>query len=467
MPGFTVRDILSATGGELVNGQDNARFAGISIDSRNVEPGELFWAIKGERFDGNKFVDEVFKKGAGGFVTDNGRACPENAGDFAMIKVSSSLHALQSLAAFNRERHPVPLVGITGSNGKTTTKEILASILEGRYEVLKNKGNLNNLIGVPLTLLQLHSDHEVAVIEMGMNRRGEIRKLATMSKPDIGIITNIGEAHLEGLGNIENVKEAKAELVEAMEAEKTVVLNADDRFAMELGNCVKGKMITFGIDHTADLAASEVEIEWGKGTLFILSDGEKSLPVLLPLYGIHQLYNALAAAAAARALGLDLHEIRECLESYEAYAGRMEIISENGVNIINDSYNANPQSLRHAIETMGKLASGRKIAVLGDMLELGREEEKIHYELGKFVLSSGVDILVTVGRLAGRMADGAKDCGMEVGRVLKFDNRPEALEWLKNEVGKDDWVLVKGSRSMKMDEIAAGIIEHLKYGEES
>ena len=206
---LSVDEIVKATKGKLVSGPENIEFPGISIDSRKITKGELFWAIKGDRFDGNEFISQALKSGATGIVTDNDSSEEECVSNVSLIKVDSSLEALQKVASFNRRKHPLPLVAITGSNGKTTTKEILASILESRYKVLKNEGNLNNLIGVPLTLLKLHSDHEIAVIEMGMNRLGEIRALAAMAKPNMGIITNIGEAHLEGLGSIEAIKKGK------------------------------------------------------------------------------------------------------------------------------------------------------------------------------------------------------------------------------------------------------------------
>lgn len=463
--GFSVKDIVEATGGNLVRGSRGASFSGISIDSRRIAPGELFWAIRGERFNGGDFISDALSRGAAGVVTDNGVSPGMIADDLAMIKVASSLEALQALAAFNRRRHPVPLVAITGSNGKTTTKEILVSILKNRYEVLKNEGNLNNHIGVPLTLLKLHTGHEVAVIELGMNRRGEIRELARMARPDFGVITNIGEAHLETLGSVENVRRAKGELVEAMADEDTVVLNADDGAVMELGRFAKGDVVTFGIGNGADIMASDVEVERGKGTLFMLSADGKIIPVLLPIYGIHQLYSALAASAVAYRLGLDLHEIREGLEEYEPYSGRMEIISERGVTIINDSYNANPPSVRYAIETMAKLAPARRIAVLGDMLEMGERGEELHAGVGEFASRAGIDLLVTVGPLARRLGEGALNKGMGEDRVNSFDDRSDAAEYLKGEIREGDWLLVKGSRGMRMEEVVSAMLDYLKADE--
>lgn len=467
MSGFTAEEIAQATGGELSGGGGDARFLAVSIDSRSIQRGELFWALKGERFDGNDFIRQAVKKGAAGLVTDiclSGDMRPE---DIPIIKVDSSLNALQRLASYNRRKHPVPLVAITGSNGKTSTKEILSSILELRYEVLKNEGNLNNLIGVPLTLLKLHSDHEAAVIEMGMNRVGEIRTLATMAGPDMGVITNIGEAHLEGLGTLGNIKRAKGELIAALSDESHAVLNADDDLVMALQPFAKGEIVTFGIKNNATLMAGEVEIEWGKGTLFILYAGGSSLPVLLPIYGVHQLYNALAASAAAYALGFSLNEIREGLEAYKGYSGRMEIITLHGVTVINDSYNANPPSVRYAIETMKKLAEGRTIAVLGDMLEMGEDEEKIHFDMGRFASTKGLDLLITVGSLAQHMAAGAMEGGMDSKNILSFSSTSEAAGYLNGEIGEGDWVLVKGSRGMKMETVASRLIDCLKMKEAS
>lgn len=459
-PAFTAREILESTGGELIHGSGDARFSGVSIDSRKIGEGELFWAIKGEHHNGNDYLNDAFAKGATGVVSDNGIIASSLPDDIVGIKVPASLEALQRLASYNRRKNPVPLVAITGSNGKTTTKEITASILGKQYEVLKNEGNLNNLIGVPLTLLKLHSDHEVAVVEMGMNRRGEIHTLTTMAKPDIGVITNIGEAHLEGLGHVDNIKRAKGELVEAMEGEHKVILNADDPAVMELAQFARGEIITFGFDGRAHVRAEEAEVEWGKGTLFILEVEEKSIPVLLPIYGIHQLYNALAASAVAYSMGFSLEEIREGLEEYEPYSGRMEIISKRGITLINDSYNANPPSLRSAIDTMVKLADGRKIAVLGDMLELGENAPVIHSDLGRYVHEKGVNMLVTFGDLAGQIAEGAIRGGMDSGKVHAFSDKGELIAYLKNETGEGDWLLIKGSRGMKMEEITAALTEN-------
>ncbi|MDH3974727.1 MAG: UDP-N-acetylmuramoyl-tripeptide--D-alanyl-D-alanine ligase [Deltaproteobacteria bacterium] len=460
-PSFTASEIVESTGGELVHGQRDSLFSGVSIDSRNIGEGELFWAIKGEHHNGNDYVYDALEKGAAGVVSDKAIFAPGLPGGVVGIKVAASLAALQRLASHNRQKNPVPLVAITGSNGKTTTKEITASILKKRFEVLKNEGNLNNLIGVPLTLLKLHSDHEVAVVEMGMNRRGEIHELTTMARPDIGVITNIGEAHLEGLGHVENIKRAKGELVEAMEGEHKVILNADDPAVMELAKFARGEVITFGFDGKAHVRAEKAEVEWGKGTLFILEAGEKRIPVLLPIYGIHQLYNALAASTVAYAMGFELEEMREGLEEYESYSGRMEIISKGGITIINDSYNANPPSLRSAIETMIKLADGRKIAVLGDMLELGETAPLIHSRLGRYVHEKGVDMLVTFGALAEKIAEGAVNSGMDSKNVHAFDDKSELIRYLKDESGPGDWLLVKGSRGMKMEEITAALTEDI------
>lgn len=458
---FTAGEIVEATGGHIVAGSRDYAFRGISIDSRNIASGELFWTIKGERFDGNDFIKEAIGKGAAGIVTEKADIAYETGERLACIWVNSSLKALQALAAFNRRRFRAPVIAVTGSNGKTTTKEILASVLMRRYRVLKNYGNMNNLIGVPLTLLAMHSGHEAAVIEIGMNKRGEIRKLARICAPDIGVITNIGEAHLEGLGSLENIKRAKGELVEAMASENRVVLNVDDSAVMDLAASAECDVVTFGLNNHADIMAREVEIEWGKGTLFILSGGGKSIPVLFPLYGVHQLYNALAAAAAAYSLGLDLYEIREGLEAYEPYSGRMEILAQGGVHIINDSYNANPPSVKYAVDTMKKLGDGRTIAVLGDMLEMGDDAEELHAHIGEYVFTKGIDLIVTVGALAGKIGEGAIAGGMDANKVFSFEEKNEAIRYIKKTIACGDWLLVKGSRGMKMEEITYSLVRDL------
>ena len=465
---FSLQDILDATGAVVVGDIHENVFKGVSIDSRKIGKGEIFWAIKGENFDGGDFLNQAIEGGATAVVAENGVVLASLTSDITKIRVDSSLNALQQLAAYNRKRHNVPLVAITGSNGETTTKEILASILEKKFDVLKNEGNLNNLIGVPLTLLKLHSDHEVAVVEMGMNSSGEIAQLTKMAMPDIGLITNIGEAHLEGLGSLENVKRAKGELVDAMRTEGTVVLNADDDAVMELASKAKGNVVTFGLSAKADVRASGAEVDWGKGTLFMLSAGDKTLPVLLPLYGMHQLYNALAAAAVAHIMGFDLAEIREFLEAFEACSGRMEIISKGGITIINDAYNANPSSVRSAIETMNCSLTARKIAVLGDMLEMGEDEENIHFELGRFIAKEGTDILFTFGELARHSANGAAAAGMDKANILSFDDKEDLSRSLIAKIKDGDLILIKGSRGMRMEVITAALMEELTaHGEEN
>ena len=456
---FNTRDILTQAGGILVGGSVDTTFSGVSIDSRKIRQGDLFWAIKGERFDGNDFIDEAKSKGAAGIVTESDGHVNEQC---TIIKVESSLRSLQLLAAFNRRRHNIPLVAITGSNGKTSTKEILSSVLKKRFKVLKNEGNLNNLIGVPLTLLKIDSGHEAAVVEMGMNRKGEISVLAEMAGPDIGLITNIGEAHLEGLGSMENIKKAKGELIDALKAEHDVVLNADDDAVMDLAKLARGNIVTFAVNNNSDVRASEVDVEWGKGTLFILTVKGESIPVLLPTYGIHQLYNALAASAAAHVMGLGLEEIRDGLEEHEPYEGRMEILSEGGVVLINDTYNANPPSLKYAVETLANLSTGRKIAVLGDMLEMGEEAERIHYDMGTFISVNDIDMVLTAGPLAKKISHGAIDGGLAQDASLSFSDKSELSKYLRAEVKEGDWILIKGSRGMKMEEVTADILGHLK-----
>lgn len=309
---LSVKEILEATGGRLLAGEPSQRVGSFSVDSRTLKPGDLFVALKGKAFDGHAFIPQALERGAIGVVLSEPSKVPSS--PFALsIQVEDTLTALGEIAKTWRERHPIPLVAVTGSNGKTTTKEMIRSILAQKGSVLASPSSFNNLIGVPLTLLNLHSQHETAVLELGMNAKGEIRRLSALCRPDVGVITNIGEAHLEFLGSIEGVAEAKGELLPCLEGDRAAVLNLDDPWCNALFPRVRGRLSTFGMNPKADLWASDlVPLDEG-GMAFILHRGREQIQVELPLMGRHNVYNALAAACAASALGFDLRRIAEGL----------------------------------------------------------------------------------------------------------------------------------------------------------
>ncbi len=438
---------------ELLEKLARMEIRGVSIDSRTIKPGELFIALKGDRFDGHDFVADVIRKGAWGAVVERGWVSNSDPAPANVVPVDDTLRALQDLASLHRRKFSVPVVGVTGSNGKTTTKEMLAAILARRGPVLKNEGNLNNHIGVPLTLMRLNADHRTAVVEMGMSARGEIDLLARITAPTVGVITNIGPAHLEFLGSREGVAEAKGELLDNLRPDGTAVLNADDRFIDVLKKKFRGRTITFGIDHPADVSASRI-VQHPDRAEFVMGTGGKSYEVALRTAGIHNIANALAAAAGAVAVGLTLDDIKEGLEGFVPVAGRSEIKEVKGRIILADYYNANPASMEAAIGTLAALRAGKKgIAVLGDMLELGEAGAEAHRQIGRTAARSGVDVVMTIGALSRHIAEGAIGEGMPRERVIEATSHADAAKRLLALTKPGDVILLKGSRGMKMEKI--------------
>jgi UDP-N-acetylmuramoyl-tripeptide--D-alanyl-D-alanine ligase len=450
---LSVEMILEATKGVLMQGDARTSFAGVSTDSRSLKAGELFFALRGEHFDGHRFLAEAMERGGTGAVVDQEIDAPADQG-IAVMRVADTLQALGDLAHHWRKRHPIPLVAVVGSNGKTTTKEMAAAILGKKYKVMKNAGNLNNLIGLPLSLLQMNSTDGAAILEMGMNRFGEILRLTEIAAPDLGILTNIAPAHLEGLGSIEGIMEAKGELLQGMGARGRLIFNADDPRVVQLSKGFPGEQTSFGIDNRADWIATDIRTRKDGGVSFQLQGPSGQTPVSLQLLGRHQVYNALAAAAAAFHLGAGIDDIKEGLESFAPPAMRMELVTlGKGIKVINDAYNANPQSMDAALLALQEQAGGRKIAVLSDMWELGAYAEKAHRELGRSVKEYGVDFLMLLGQFAPLVAEGAEQAGMDPQKIrIGKDHHAVGLH-LSGIVKKGDWVLIKGSRIMKMEEI--------------
>jgi UDP-N-acetylmuramoyl-tripeptide--D-alanyl-D-alanine ligase len=453
---FRVGKILSATQGELAGGGKKIVFSGVSIDSRKIKPGELFIAIRGDRFDGHDFISQAFEAGASGVVLS--ADCNLSFKNKVVIRVADTLRALQDIARSHRSRFNIPLIAITGSNGKTTTKEMAASILAQRFRLLKNEGNLNNHIGVPLTLLRLESAHEVAVIEMGINRPGELRRLCEIAQPQAGLITNIGPTHLEFLGDVDGVARAKGELLEALTPDSMAILNADDEHYQSLATKVRGGLMTFSLRSQADVMATAVTLHPDRGPTFRLRIRTGGKPgeveVSLPLMGRHNIYNAIGAAAIATYQGMDLDEIRQGLEGFRPVSMRSQLLELKGFHILNDAYNANPASMKSALETLSALGTGgQKIAVLGDMLELGEAAEVAHREIGREVARVGIQYLITLGPMAQQIAQGALSAGMEDHRVMCSQEPEDVGEKVLKVARPGDYILVKGSRKMKMENI--------------
>ncbi len=441
---------------EILDRFDREEIKGISIDSRAIKKGELFVAIKGDRFDGHDFVPEVIKKGAWGAVVDRTTLetkCRDFAGQKNIFPVEETIAALQGMAQMHREKFAIPVVGITGSNGKTTTKEMLAGILKLKGPVHKNEGNLNNHIGVPLTLLKLDRRHKSSVVEMGMSAPGEIDTLARLVRPNVGVITNIGPAHLEFLGTTDMVAQAKAEILSSLKSDGTAVLNADDRYFNALKDKCGGRVLSFGIEEDADVRACDV---WqGKGFTDITLRADRSTVIVrLPAVGRHNIYNALAASAAASAVGMTLDAVKSGLENFSPVAMRSELKQIKGRTVLADYYNANPGSVRAALETLISLREGgMAVAVLGDMLELGDAAVDAHREVGRIAARLGVDVIIAMGALAKHISDGAIEAGMARDQVTAAGSHAEAGALLRERSRSGDAVLIKGSRGMKMEKI--------------
>jgi UDP-N-acetylmuramoyl-tripeptide--D-alanyl-D-alanine ligase len=449
---LSMEAVLTATKGVLMQGDAETSFTGVSTDSRSIKPGELFFALRGENFDGHRFLTEAIQRGGKGAVVQHEIDWPSEQG-IALIRVADTLEALGDLAHYWRKQHRIPLVAVVGSNGKTTTKEMAAAILGKRCKVMKNAGNLNNLIGLPLSLLQMNSTDSVAILEMGMNRRGEILRLTHIAEPDLGILTNIGPAHIEGLGSIEGVMEAKGELIKGMGARGRVVFNADDPRVAELSKGFRGASQSFGIDNPADWQAVAIRTRADGGVSFQLQGPAGRTPVSLQVIGRHQVYNALAAAATAALLGAGIDDIKEGLERFTPPAMRMELLKlGKGVKVINDAYNANPRSMEAALLALQELPGGRKIAVLGDMWELGEYAAEAHQGLGRTVHERGIDLLFLLGRFASQVAQGSRQAGMDPRKISIGKDHHAVGLMLARTVKKGDWVLVKGSRIMQMEE---------------
>ena len=463
---WTVNEILKATGGELLCGsQDQTRgFEKVSIDSRNISAGDLFVAIVGEVHDGHRFANDVVDKGVAGLVV-----AKEKTGELpisewqtrqiACIAVADTQRALGDLAAFHRSRTDVSVVAITGSNGKTSTRQMTAEVVAQKFSTLSTIGNYNNQIGVPLTLLRLAPEYTWAVVELGTNSPGEIARLAQICAPDIGVITNIGPAHLEGLGSLDGVMREKGQLIEHLKTGGRAVLNADDRRVSKIADRTEKEVLLFGLTKNAAIRASAVEEKVG-GISFSMDLPRESLTVDLKVPGQFMVINALAAAAVGHLLELSAAEIKSGLENFKPAWGRMNIFqTANGIHIIDDTYNANPESMQAAITTLTSLrANNRSVFVAGDMLELGARTESLHKQVGAWAAVANIDKLLITGEYANAVATGAEDAKMNRNDIFT-GSRDEILDALKNSLRPGDWVLIKGSRGARMDIIVEGLKE--------
>ncbi|GAB4387581.1 MAG: UDP-N-acetylmuramoyl-tripeptide--D-alanyl-D-alanine ligase [Thermodesulfovibrionales bacterium] len=440
---LSVKDIVEATGGRLLHGELDG-VEGISIDSRSIGEGELFVAIKGARFDGHDFLGEALRKGVGAIVSIPPAEPPRGK---AIIHVPSTIKALQDIARYLRVRSGVSVVGITGTNGKTTTKEMAAAVLGKKFRVLKNTGNLNNQIGLPLSLLALSEKHEVAVLEMGASAPGDIRELSAVAMPECAVLTNVGPAHMEGFSSIEAVRRTKLEILEFA---RTAVINGDDAFLAEGMEGYGGRVIRYGLGPDAEVRASDIRLG-DRDAGFTLAMAGESVAVNLKVTGRFNVYNALAAAAVGMLYGVEAGAAREALEGMEAVPMRLQIRDFDGATVISDVYNANPASMEEAVKELVRLRRGRAVAVLGDMLELGSYAEVAHRRLGTWMSSLPVDLFIAVGPLMAFAAEEFK------GRSLVVPDSAQARDLLLEEYRGGDVILVKGSRGMRMERVISDI----------
>jgi UDP-N-acetylmuramoyl-tripeptide--D-alanyl-D-alanine ligase len=460
---WTTRQALKATRGTLVSGPEEREFSGVGIDSRTIAPGDLFVAIAGETHDGHKFVGNVFDQGGRGFLVEEKKknVLPLDrmaAADAVCIAVQDTTRALGDLARCNRNRGDLTVLAITGSNGKTSTRRLMESVVSGHCATLSTRGNLNNHIGLPLTLLGLRAQHQAAVVELGMNHAGEISYLGSICQPDVGVITNVAPAHLEGLDTLENVAAAKGELLATIRPGGTAILNMDDFRVAALADGFFGQVVFFGFSDRARVRAEKIRpTESGLAFTLITPSGEVDIRLATPAKVM--IANALAAAAAGEVLGISLEKIKAGLEDFVPTAGRMGIRRlGRGIHLLDDTYNANPGSMAAAIDTLAGLPDdGRKIVVLGDMLELGTSSESLHEEVGQIVGRAGIDRLYAVGEFAPALAAGALAEGM-AGEQVFTGTKDEIIQQLLGELQKGDFVLVKGSRGMAMETVVEALV---------
>jgi len=440
-----IAEFISATGAASTVGEQIA--LGYSIDSRTIQPGELFFAVKGERLDGHDYVEAALGKGAVAAVVSKDQL-HRFSDKTRLLPVDDTLLALQALATAVRRVWGKPLVGVTGSAGKTTTKEAIAHVLGSRFRVLKSEGNFNNHFGLPLMLLKLEPEHDVAVIEMGMSHAGEIRALAKIAQPEIGVVTNVAPVHLEFFDSLAGIARAKYELVESLPPGGTAVLNADDEYVSQFGRDFKGRVIRYGMNAAAEVRAENVQSCGTEGSRFEVVTAGGREPARLPLVGEHNVLNALAAISVGLARGLKVPESAAALARLRPADQRGQVLQLGNITVINDCYNSNPKALHAMVDALAGMKAGRRIVVAGEMLELGPAGEEMHRDAGRHIAEKKIDVLIGVRGFAQAMVEGA---GTGATRAEFFATPEQAGEWLAREARDGDVVLLKASRGVKLE----------------
>ncbi|MSR82888.1 MAG: UDP-N-acetylmuramoyl-tripeptide--D-alanyl-D-alanine ligase [Candidatus Latescibacteria bacterium] len=449
MEGVSLREIQEWTQAEVVGKLDGVlQPSGVSTDSRTINPGELFLALRGAQVDGHQFVAQALARGACAALVEE-----QMPGAGAQLKVPSVMESLGTLARRYRQRFELPVIAVVGSAGKTTTKEMIAAVLRQRYRVLQTPGNENNELGVPRTILQLAREHEVMVVELAARKVGDIRYLCEVVQPNVGVLLNIGTAHLEIFGSVERVAKAKGELLEYLDESSLVLVNADDCVVAKEVKRTKGRLLGFSLVRESHYCGEGLVLDQeGCGLLSL-----HNFPLRLQIPGRHNVYNALAAAAVGHQLGVPWPQIGRALAEFEPVAMRSQILRKRGISVINDSYNANPGSMLAAIEMLGGMAGGRRIAVLGDMLELGAEAPQFHAAAGRQAAAQHLDLVLGIGPLSVHLVEAARRAGLAE-RAQHFSTKRELAAHLRSSLQENDLVLVKASRGMGLEEIAAAIV---------
>lgn len=461
MKSLTAGEVTAAVRGELIQGPPETTFARVSTDTRQIEAGDLFIALIGERFDAHEFIEQALAGGASGLLVS--RRVTADAWSGPVILVKDTLAALQDLARHNRRSFAGLVIAVTGSNGKTTTKDMIFSVLMQKYPTLKTEGNFNNHIGLPLTMLKLDESYGAAVLEMGMRGMGEIDLLAGLAEPDGAVITNVGETHLERLGTVANIARAKGEILEHLTPRGFAVLNGDDSLVREqAGRCRgRGRVIYYGLGDDVAIKAADIEVAAGRAAFMAVTPAGE-IPIKLPVPGRHNVLNALAAIGIGLEAGLTLTQIKTGLEETKLTAMRLEITETGRNTVINDSYNANPASAKAALQIMADIGQGRrKVAIMGDMYELGQRTAAGHQEVGLAAAESKVDVLITVGRLAADTALGATLADEPPEEIISLNTNAEVKKYLQKIIRPGDVVLVKGSRGMKLEEVVEYLVRQL------
>jgi len=463
---ITASEIAEITGGLLVKGPEELRVNEVTLDSRAIKRGDLFIPIKGEKFDGHEFITEALLKGACGFLTEHwDRKTEEHLGKYlqestVVVTVENSLSALQALAKHIRDKLAIEVIGITGSTGKTCTKDMVSNVLSQESNIVATAKNYNNEIGVPLTVLKADEKTQFLIVEMAMRGLGQIRELTEIVSPGVGLITNVGKTHFEFLGSEEKIAQAKSELVTAIPSDGVIILNADDEWTQKLRELAEAQVVTYGLSDKSDVRAANIKTDaMGRPSFEIVDEGN-SFSVSLGLPGRHNVYNALAAYVVASRLGVSRSSIKKGLETCACSEMRMQVFTTpDGITILNDAYNANPTSMKAALHTLSDMADQRRaLAVLGDMLELGRLTEVAHFEIGELVSDLHIDLLITIGDKSKRIAEGALSKGMSSSAVFQCRTNEEAGQVLAGGLRPGDVVLFKGSRAMELERVVSAVI---------